>query len=112
MNIAAVFYRKGVTYPQAFQGSKKVLHLVMHAPKSSATVYSHPKLIGVGKHRSTTMEATELVGERVSPCVRIFIESLINELAGTRGVQTFTLLGWEEELAVRGISGGGAEDDP
>ena len=80
MNIAAVFYRKGVTYPQAFRGSKKILHLVMRAPKSSATVFSHPKLIGVGKRRST-MKATELPGAPVSPCVRIFIESLINELA-------------------------------
>jgi hypothetical protein len=49
MNIAAVFYRKGVTYPQAFRGSKKILHLVMYAPVSSAKVFSHPKLIGVGK---------------------------------------------------------------
>ena len=83
----------------------------MHAPLSSATVVSHPKLIGVGKHRST-MKATELLGPTVSPCVRVFIESLINELAWTRGDQTFTLFGLEKELAVGGISGGAAEDDP
>jgi hypothetical protein len=111
MNIAAVFYRKGVTYPQAFRGTKKILHLVMYAPKSSATVYSHPKLIGVGKRRST-MKATEPPAALVSPCVRIFIESLIKELAGTRCDQTFTLSALEEELAVGGISGGAAEDDP
>jgi hypothetical protein len=58
------------------------------------------------------MKATELLGAPVSPCVRIFIESLINELAGTRGDRTFTLLGLEEEVAVKGISGGAAEDDP
>jgi hypothetical protein len=84
----------------------------MRAPKSAATVYSHPKLIGVGKHRSTTMEATELLVAPVSPCLRIFIESLINELAGTKGNQTFTSLGLEEEVVVGGISGGATKDDP
>ncbi|MBZ5655416.1 MAG: hypothetical protein LAO56_09055 [Acidobacteriia bacterium] len=58
------------------------------------------------------MKATELPGAPVSPCVRIFIESLINELTGTRGNQTFTLLGLEDEVALGGISGGAAEDDP
>jgi hypothetical protein len=58
------------------------------------------------------MKATELLGTPVSPCVRIFIESLINELAGTRCDRTFTLLGSEEELAVGGIPSGAAEDDP
>jgi hypothetical protein len=57
------------------------------------------------------MKASELPGT-VSPCVRIFIESLIKERAGTRCDQRFTLLGLEEELAVGGISGGAAEDDP
>jgi hypothetical protein len=83
----------------------------MHAPKSSATVYSHPKLIGVGKHRSATMKSTELLGAPVSPCLRIFIESLINEGARTRLDQTFTLLVLEE-VAVGGISGDTAEADP
>ena len=58
------------------------------------------------------MKATERPDAPVSPCVRIFIESLIKELAGTRYDQTFTLLGLEEELALGGISGGAAEDDP
>jgi hypothetical protein len=57
------------------------------------------------------MKATELPGTPVSPCVRVFIESLINELARTRGDQTFTLFGLEKELAVGGIPGGPAEDD-
>jgi hypothetical protein len=57
------------------------------------------------------MKATELLDAPVSPCVRIFIESLIDELSGTTCDQTFTLLGLEEELAVGGISGGAAEDD-
>ena len=56
------------------------------------------------------MKATELPAAPVSPCVRIFIESLIKELVGTRCDQTFTLLALEEEVAVGGISGGGAED--
>jgi hypothetical protein len=38
--------------------------------------------------------------------VRIFIESLIKELAGTRNDQKLTLLGMAEELAVGDISGG------
>jgi hypothetical protein len=58
------------------------------------------------------MKTTELPDTPVSPCVRIFIESLIKELAGTRCDQTLTLLGLEEELAVGGISGDAAEDDP
>lgn len=52
----------------------------------------------------------ELVGAPVSPCVRIFTESLIKELAGARCDPTFTLLALEEEVAMGGISGGGAED--
>ena len=56
------------------------------------------------------MKATELPAAPVSPCVRIFIESLINEVARTRFGPTFTLLALEEEVAVGGISGGGAEE--
>ena len=58
------------------------------------------------------MKAIERPDAPVSPCVRIFIESLIKELAGTRNDQKLTLLGLEEELAVGGISGGAAEHDP
>jgi hypothetical protein len=58
------------------------------------------------------MKTTELPGTAVSPCMRIFIESLIKELAGTRCDQTFTLLGLQEEPAVGRHIRPWAEDDP
>ncbi len=50
------------------------------------------------------MKAIKLLGAPVSSCARIFIESLINELAATRGEQTLAFLGLEDELAAGGIS--------
>jgi hypothetical protein len=57
------------------------------------------------------MKATELPAAPLSPCVRIFINSLINEVAGTRRDQTFTLLALEE-VAVASRSLGAGEDYP
>jgi len=64
----------------AFWGKKKTLHLVMRARQRLGTVNFTRNRIAIVGGKTRIMKDSGLPATRMSPCLRLFIESLLDGL--------------------------------